>query len=162
MKRQIRRNCFETNSSSTHAICITKKDVNSSLLPSSILFTYGEFGWENKTYSSVRSKAAYLYQAIDDCYSDDEKEGLIYKLKEILEKNGITYYFDSDWSGYIDHPYGTTEFVEAVLSDEDKLLRYLFGDSFIITGNDNDGVYWDEMEKHRTELVNYEVYEKSN
>ena len=47
MKRQIRRGCFETNSSSTHAICITKTDVNKEGLPSHVTFTHGEFGWEN-------------------------------------------------------------------------------------------------------------------
>ena len=45
MKRQIRRGCFETNSSSTHAICITKADVNKEDLPSHVTFTHGEFGW---------------------------------------------------------------------------------------------------------------------
>ena len=64
MKRQIRRSCFETNSSSTHAICITKADVNKEDLPSHVTFTHGEFGWEADTYDSPEDKAAYLYQAI--------------------------------------------------------------------------------------------------
>ena len=55
MKRQIRRCCFETNSSSTHAICITKADVNKEDLPSNVTFTHGEFGWENDEYSDLWS-----------------------------------------------------------------------------------------------------------
>ena len=35
MKRQIRRGCFETNSSSTHAICIAKAGVDKESLPKS-------------------------------------------------------------------------------------------------------------------------------
>lgn len=45
MKRQIRKSVFETNSSSTHAICITKKKDNYKL-PDHIDFEFGEFGWD--------------------------------------------------------------------------------------------------------------------
>lgn len=44
MKRQIRKSVFETNSSSTHAICITKKKDNYKL-PDHIDFEFGKFGW---------------------------------------------------------------------------------------------------------------------
>ena len=50
MKRQIRRGVFETNSSSTHAICIAKGDYN---LSKHIDFTIGEFGWENNEYDDL-------------------------------------------------------------------------------------------------------------
>jgi len=40
MKRQIRRGTFETNSSSTHAICITKSDVDKANLPNYVEFEH--------------------------------------------------------------------------------------------------------------------------
>lgn len=53
---------FETNSSSTHSICITKSDVLD--IPSSVYFTTGEFGWSHQKLNSVKEKASYLYTAI--------------------------------------------------------------------------------------------------
>lgn len=50
--------------------------------------------------------------------------------------------------------------------DDDKLLRYLFGDSFIVTGNDNSDGYDDMMYTDygelKSEFDNYEIYEKGN
>ena len=50
MKRQIRRGTFETNSSSTHAICIAKDDYE---LKDHIDFHTGEYGWECKEYGDL-------------------------------------------------------------------------------------------------------------
>lgn len=47
MKRQIRRCVFETNSSSTHAICIAKDGYE---LKDHIDFHTGEYGWECEEY----------------------------------------------------------------------------------------------------------------
>lgn len=47
MKKQIRRGCFETNSSSTHAICIATDDVLN--IPKDIHFGFDDFGWECDT-----------------------------------------------------------------------------------------------------------------
>ena len=73
----------------------------------------------------------------------------------------------------------TIDFVKAVLEDSEKLLRYLFGDSIVITGNDNSDGYSDRMYINEGEEVtkwgtytrygdlkpefdNYEVYKKGN
>lgn len=76
MKRQIRRNCFETNSSSTHAICITKRKIDKDNLPSKVEFKHDEFGWEFEVYEDVLTKASYLYQAICDLhyYENDKRK----------------------------------------------------------------------------------------
>lgn len=184
MKRQIRRSCFETNSSSTHAICITKGGYTKG---DYIEFEPGEFGWEFDTYNDLHSRASYLITAIfnsDKDYADKKLQ----QLKDILDDNGIKYvipepktdlweyngatkyYYDID--GYIDHAGETREFVEAVLSDSDRLMRYLFGDSMIITGNDSSDDYSDRMYVNEGEEVtkwglkpefdNYEVYQKGN
>ena len=191
MKRQIRRSCFETNSSSIHAICITKDDYKKR---NYIEFHIGEFGWEFDTYNDVYSRASYLITAIfnsDKDYADEKLQ----QLKDLLDDNHIEYvipepkvdsweyggetryYYDID--GYIDHVGETREFVEAVLSDSDRLMRYLFGDSIIVTGNDNGDMYSDYMYINEGEEVtkwgtytnygglkpefdNYEIYEKGN
>lgn len=193
MKRQVRRGTFETNSSSTHAICITKSEYRHNLF-SHIDFEIGEFGWENDEYDSLYNKASYLITAILS-FDKDEADENLQKLKDILDSNNIEYtlpelkvdswkyggktryYYDID--GYIDHSGETKDFVNDVLSDSDKLFRYLFGNSVIITGNDNsdgfsDRMYVNEGEEEtswgtytnygglKPEFDNYEVYMKGN
>lgn len=176
MKIQIRKGCFETNSSSTHAICISRDNVNIDDLPKHITFTHGEFGWESKVYDGIWKKASYLYQAICDCYCDTRYDKLEL-LEDILNKYGISCDFEPDekdlWGctkGYIDHGYGTIDFVDAVLEDPDKLMRYLFNDSIIITGNDNDDWFEEYMynepyqypQTYKDEFKKYEIFKKGN
>ncbi len=135
--KQTRRNVFETNSSSTHSICISKAPVTAGKC---IYFGIGEFGWENDCVGT----AAYLYTAI---LCMDDSEELLNKLKDMLGRHGIEYDFEEpeydeeyDYlnNGYIDHSYDTREFIDAVLADDDMLMRCLFGpDSCVYTGNDN-------------------------
>lgn len=143
MKKQIRQNVFETNSSSTHSICIAK---NAELtIPEKLHFSFGEFGWECNTLNSIGEKADYLYTGLfaNDRISDIEKVGEILKAKgidvtfeEATYKEGRTY---SDNSGYVDHSNELGEFLDAVCNNEESLLQFLFSPlSFIITGNDND------------------------
>lgn len=135
--KQIRNNVFETNSSSTHSICISKKPVSAD--GHFIRFHIGEYGWEHDRVDT----ADYLYTAIL-CMEDSED--LLEKLKEILDRHQITYefeepdYSDGGWlnNGYIDHSYDTRDFIDGVLSNEDMLIRCLFSDSCVYTGNDND------------------------
>jgi hypothetical protein len=138
--KQIRRNVFETNSSSTHSICISKKPV---VPRKHIHFGIGEYGWESSCVNAVD----YLYTAI---LEQGDSSELLEQLKFILDNYSIEYEFDepiyktsSDgkykWIdyGYVDHGYETREFIDAVLSNDDLLMRCLFGDSFVYTGNDN-------------------------
>ena len=138
--KQIRRNVFETNSSSTHSICISKNPVT---IDKFIHFGIGEYGWENDCVGT----ANYLYTAI---LIQDNRDDLLNKLKTILDSYSIEYEFDEpSWHksaigdgvwleyGYIDHGYELGEFLDIILSDEDLLMRYLFGDSCVYTGNDN-------------------------
>ena len=160
MKRQIRNNVFETNSSSTHSIAISKKPA---VIGKHIRFGIGKFGWENDCVDT----ADYLYTAI---LEQNESDELLEQLKNILDRYSIEYtfeepkYIDSEsgykWLdyGYVDHASETREFIFAVLENEDLLMRYLFGDSNVYTGNDNqdchpagcniaDEYYWEEDEK---------------
>lgn len=170
MKRQIRRNVFETNSSSTHAICITKRRVDKYDLPSDIEFMHDEFGWEFRVHEDTLTKASYLYQAICDLYSyenDKKKNEYINRIYNVLGKYGIECNFDTKDKdedgfsvGYIDHVFETRDFVNAVMNNENRLLRYLFGESKIITGNDNSEAFDDYMESH--DFSDYDVYYKGN
>jgi len=148
MNLKIRSNVFETNSSSTHSICITKNNILDEKL-NTIEFTIGEFGWERKRIYDADTKAKYLYTAI----LVEEKVDLIEKIKIILDNNNIKYNFETPeyetWEyegreytnlkyGYVDHSEDLDEFLN-ICEDENKFMRYLFSsESFIITGNDND------------------------
>ena len=142
MKITIRKGTFETNSSSVHSICISKSPV-SNVKGQEIYFGLQDYGWE----FGEADPATYLYTAIM-CYDYDEDDGtneateMLDKLKSILDKYEIDYTFQSyneEDRGYyyIDHYTCLRDFLDTILNDEDMLLRYLFGDSTIYTGNDN-------------------------
>ena len=134
--RKYRSNVFETNSSSTHSICVTKNNILDDK-QKYVYFKFGEFGWERDELDSVGEKASYLYTAIMDTGAID----LLDKLKAALDNNGIAYKFEDEPTKhhyYIDHSEELGEFL-TICEDEDMIMRYLFSsESFIITGNDND------------------------
>lgn len=166
----IRKGLFETNSSSTHAICIGK-DNNNLVIPSELTFKVGEFGWENEVHDDVLTLASYLYTALTSWYGGKELTKHINHIYTLLGHNGCEATFIepsvSAWGitdGYIDHSEGLNEFLNKVLSSDKALLRYLFSpDSFIITGNDNEEWWDDYMEEfYKTQNDNVEVFEKWN
>lgn len=142
--KTIRSNVFETNSSSTHSIAIPKNCEATNF----ISFHIGEFGWD---WEEV-DPSDYFYTAIYETSSTEEelKEKLD-KLSKILESRGIsyklcpakyhtsmydgTYYLSLD-DGYIDHGGALSEFVDDLLNDGDKLVRFL-SRGLVFTGNDN-------------------------
>lgn len=162
MKKQIRQNVFETNSSSTHSICIAK---NAELIiPKKLHFSFGEFGWEYDTLNSAGRKADYLYTGLfaNERISDIKKVGEILKAKGIdisfekaTYKKGSTYSYNS---GYIDHSNELNEFLDAVCDNEETLFQFLFSPlSFIITGNDNS-----DMDVDINVLYEHEKFYKGN
>ena len=66
MKRQIRNNVFETNSSSVHTITISNSSPQS--IDNYIFFDRGEYGWEWEIYNSSQDKANYLYECMIDLF----------------------------------------------------------------------------------------------
>lgn len=139
---KIRKGTFETNSSSTHSIAISKNKVN---IPvgTTINFRIGEYGWEEREYGFP----SYMYTTL--LYNDDVES--LEKLKSILDKWGVGYKFATPkWSywgenkenrylenGYVDHGYEASYIMKEILNDEDLLARALFGNSTVYTGNDN-------------------------
>ena len=151
--KKIRQGVFETNSSSTHSICIAKEAELT--IPKSLHFEFGEFGWEYDTLYSAYEKASYLYTGLIANNRKDDADKIIHLLKEkginvtaeepiftnksYTDSNGklVEYKFGEN-IGYVDHSNELEDFLNAVCKDESKLMRYLFSDlSFIITGNDN-------------------------
>lgn len=138
--KSIRKNVFETNSSSTHSICITE-NVMYDDMKTHIDFKMQSFGWEEERYSDAQSKANYLYTAL----CNNEEYELILSIADILKKNGITCTFenpeDKKYGGdleYIDHYSCLYKEFREICLNEEALLRYLFStESFILTGNDN-------------------------
>jgi len=143
---QIRNSVFETNSSSTHSIAIPRDCDKSNYFS----FNIDEFGWG----WNEADPADYFYTAIyatSDTY--EEAEDKMSKLKDILDSHGVEYdfgeveahvwhsdydnkdYFSLD-NGYIDHSYELKDFVDDLLDNEYKLLRFLSG-GLVFTGNDN-------------------------
>lgn len=156
--RQERRGVFETNSSSTHSICITKDRRNKLIYPSKLVFRCRDFNWEHLRLSSPEEKAAYLYASLLSLRSKKDAENAKNKIYNMLGEVGVdcefeqAKYFGEGWCGnaWVDHA-GEDEhldFVNRVLNNRGRLLRYLFSDhSFVLTGNDNEahdvGVYVD-------------------
>ena len=137
--RQIRNNVFETNSSSTHSIAIPK----SCGKISGIAFQIDEFGWG----FNIADPADYFYTAIYETASSmEEVNDRLSRLREILEDNDIEYAFEEvnckerdgyvSFNGYIDHGYELKDFVDGLLNNGDKLIRFL-SCGLVFTGNDN-------------------------
>ena len=139
---KVRKCCFETNSSSTHAICIPNIV---SYMPKHVDFGIGEYGWA----TDDPAPEDYLYTAILCIYGHKEEElqEKLTTLKSMLSNNGITYSFEEpDWSTYndwrslengsLDHPEDAADLVDDLLMNDTLLLKYLSG-AEICTGNDN-------------------------
>ena len=148
----IRHGLFETNSSSTHAICIAKKN-DDLVIPQSLNFTLNNFGWEEHFYYDVEDKASYFYTALYNSYDEDIKknfESIKNHIYEVLGKAGCECWFDKArpsecgrWmeSGYIDHQNEIDPLIHKLIKNDKMLFRFLFSpDSFVVTGNDHS--YW--------------------
>lgn len=167
----IRKGLFETNSSSTHAICIGKNNHDLEI-PSELTFKVGEFGWEDEIYYDVTTLASYLYTALTTWYDKKELTKHVNRIYTLLGNNGCKATFIEPsvgaWGltdGYIDHSEGLGEFLNKVLSSDKALLRYLFSpNSFIVTGNDNGDWYFDYMDefKRTYDAKDVEIFEKWN
>lgn len=136
---QIRSGVFETNSSSTHSIAIPRN----SGTPSRIHFYVGEFGWGFEEVDAADYFYTALYETSETMVEFEEK---LEKLKAILKSHNIEASFEDancnerngwlSYDGYIDHGYELKSFVDELLNNEDKLLRFL-GGGLVFTGNDN-------------------------
>lgn len=133
---KVRKGTFETNSSSTHSICICK-DLLPEPLPKEAYFGESYFGWEIGCLCYTHN---YLFTAIMHYPIEEKRDEYLCKLKDILTKHDIKMIIEPPQyqSCGIDHCGILEEFLEDILNDPDKLLRFLFHPkSRIYTGNDN-------------------------
>lgn len=134
--KKVRKNVFETNSSSTHSICIAKNVEYD--IPEKLYLELGDFGWEQNTLNSTSEKASYLYTGLVN-YFPEKLNGVV----DTLKSKGIEVTMEEEkensWdNGYVDHGSDLDDFIKGVTESEDRLLSFLFsGLSFIHTGNDN-------------------------
>lgn len=186
MKQTIRKGVFETNSSSTHAICVAKTGTFEEI-PNKIEIDLNdyEFGWEFAGYFTAEEKLAYLLfgilhykysilingrfeenpNHIKEVTNKFEKLGKLLKKigVETLYVNGIYFYvgkygFNINTNGYVDHANELEDFVDEMLSSEELLKEYLFNPrSYIATGNDND-----DRDVDISEDYPHETYYKGN
>ena len=164
---KVRRGVFETNSSSTHSVCISKKSVSNLSLPKTIIFKPAEFGWSFNILNTPEEKASYLYSAFFSMYPSKENVAKISEWKnylyEALNKYGIEAEFIEPENDGSSHPYcdvynsfvydseykGFEAFIKAV-RNEKHLIRFLFSSaSIVITGNDNSEMPIQVWEKKR-------------
>lgn len=152
MKKQVRKNIFETNSSSTHSIVVGNngEDIYAGL-PKKLAFHGDEFGWEHELYTDTQSKADYLFTSLIYTvkpyeYRDRIKEILAKwnietefdDIVEIKYESGFTRYEVKNKFCYVDHGDENQDLVKELLEDEAKLMNYLFSDgSYVETSNDN-------------------------
>ena len=71
----IRKSLFETNSSSTHAICIAKSNDDLDI-PKTLVFEPNYFGWEEGILYTTEERASYLYTAILCKYLDYDNKSI--------------------------------------------------------------------------------------
>lgn len=141
---------FETNSSSTHSICIASgecKDsfslVTNEFVKNGVVIEGGQFGWEVEDYWDAYSKASYAITWIEQ-YSTKRS---IHKrmLKEvIMEHTGadeVHFLCDvDDWKSkyhsYIDHQ--SSYVCEDAFENKETLKQFIFNkNSMLHTDNDN-------------------------
>jgi len=140
-------------------------------LPEKITFEAGKYGWE---IDEVFDTASYLYTALAN--ESTQLETDLAHIASVLEKHGIEYYFNPVQMRFdpyskklevsdvwIDHSNRLSDFLRDIMSDDDRLLRFLCApDSKILTGNDNvdetDVTIFRDVPKEDT----HEIYFKGN
>ncbi len=161
MKIQIRKGVFETNSSSTHSLYISRDSkfntddfIHNIFLDenNNIVLEGGEFGWEEVKYFSPLDKANYIAVGIKQILEFAPKseigrknaEKYLIMLIEVLQEqtncNDVIFDFTTKYDGknwsYIDHQ-SYSVFLEA-LTDKDTLKGFIFNpNSYLQTDNDN-------------------------
>lgn len=171
---KIRRNVFETNSSSVHSIVVCNEGLENNRSPfvfnhsPVVFFRLDEFGWSMGVLDDSWERASYFYTAACQLRQHDVKDEII----DLLAPFGIDCVFDEenapqyeDYNGFhylsnggIDHVDGCQEFVDALMNDGEMLARFLLDDrSFVITGNDNcDDIDWKWMKEKEAKAASYE------
>jgi len=178
MKINIRKQVFETNSSSVHTLSINNTDTSKlDDIPTEqeIFLKEQEFGWEYLNYNSFKDKVDYIYTYIKNLYyepSEKEKKEIENELQylksvilEVCPKIVISE--NKDTEGWIDHDIELNELWIKFKENKELLKQFLFcSDSVLITDNDNHSYDDEEQDeqnrKNSREDKGYFVYVKRN
>ena len=148
----IRQSIFETNSSSTHSICIADKSSIIDTLPigpDGICRIYpGEFGWEEEIYHDAITKASYCLthlknRGLSDSDRLHREQMLLDVIKNVTKAKRVEFMeYDDDYYkwGYIDHQSieNNGGAGEPVFSSRESLYNFIFNPkSILVTDNDN-------------------------
>ena len=143
---KIRRGVFETNSSSVHAMIISKRKPLVFQNIKKVNFHLGEYEWGYEELHTVDEKASYLYTAACCFYNKDAKDMILKALSGLpvscrFDKPLFVNYGDGEFyldNGNVDHCDELENFLKDILHDKEMLRQYLFDDqSFVVIGNDN-------------------------
>ena len=132
--KTIRNNVFETNSSSTHSLCIGcgEKEFPTLNKNGNVEIRLSTYGWEEDVYYDLEDRMSYVFSYLYDTreYHEDLFEELINYIKENTGANDVEF-TDTEWC-YVDH--GS----EHMTLTFDWLIDFMFnkGGSFT-TDNDN-------------------------
>lgn len=150
--RSIRRNVFETNSSSTHSLCIfNDSKPNYELYKhKELVVRTGKYGWSVEIYNDLSDKLSYLFTHLmakyeeNTCFEEILKNNKYMQIiKNLLEKHNIKIEWKKSGSkyfnySYIDHNYEWDNQLKNLIENTKLLEKFLFNDeNFITTGNDN-------------------------
>ena len=160
--RKIRRNVFETNSSSTHSITFSsrKNETEPNHLPIDsdgyIHMSLGEFGWEVASYSDQYNKLAYLLtmcaelngidfwcindsefeNSLEEFYDCDEFQLISSVIAEYAKCEGIKL---DRCEGYIDHQSHEDycSIPDFLTQNDTDIIDFVYGNIIVNTDNDN-------------------------
>lgn len=148
--KTIRKNVFETNSSSCHSITFSEKGSGCRPAKASIDLRSNDFGWEEEEYTDSQSKFEYWLACFEDCSALRIRE----KFAEVLHKDA--------WSAYPSKERPLPENVweeafEEVYAHFVDVLSYLRdnGVEFLIKYND----YTHELEEYLTDFNRNNAYD---
>lgn len=154
MTEQIRKNVFETNSSSSHSLTVSEGDITGqpfsdhTLREGVVIVGKGEYGWEFEQYYGIYDKLAYLITQINyedipqgdaatvtaELRESDPRFDMLCRVVE--EHTGVKLQVQPGSTGYVDHQ--SSDVGLELFDDEKQLRQFLFNsNSYIETDNDN-------------------------
>lgn len=168
VKINIRKGCFETNSSSMHSVCISKNETEFSTIKvevgdNMVHVPFGQFGWEVKEYRDPYTKLQYALTMVletesikseEDFYNSEgfkainevveshlNCDGVIVDDKFDTGRYGIDTYIDTE--GYIDHQSSVDSYksLQDFLDENGISLEDFIFNTKVILKTDNDNHY---------------------
>ncbi len=134
-KINIRKGVYETNSSSSHSICIPEDftdEMLDTIIPDEngvLELLGGEFGGSGEVINDAITKANYLALYCKDWYPETLIEGVLLKdiLAEVIKKQtGCVDVSFEKVDGFIDHQSVETEDLHWLFREEESMRNFIF------------------------------------